>query len=225
MNKLVLSISLIGSIFSVAFADQTPAQDLKKIKCTFIIQAGQPQELRKVSTEKIFQGIANSCNQLGKVVSAKGSKDKQQETCNFIAALFQLVADASKKNSDGSKNKPSKEQEDKVKSDTTKNNDEKKEIHDETVSLILGLVNILNDEQSDEVLKGAPSLYLSMLRDLPDDKSRSSMIEQILNDEKESAGFLEEIVDFLNKVIFVSIPEITNNLLESLKNIFKPKSE
>ena len=158
-------------------------------------------ELRKVSPKTILQGVANSCSQMGKVAGAKDKKEKQQETCNLIASFFQLAAD--------------------VENEKEENSEDKKAITDQTINLVLGLLNIINDDPEDSTLRAESSVYLSMLKDLPTNEARSEIIEQILSNKDEAIQFLEEIVNKLKNVLFVSIPEMASNLLDYLKPHFK----
>lgn len=228
MKKLFLCISLLASFFSIALADEATEQDLKKIKCKIIIQASQPEELRKVSPDVILNGIANSCINLSKITGKHDKSEKQIATCNFIISCLQLISEIFKKKHKKPKNNNSEKPMNQKKSVLQEYNDEqnistddKKRLTNETILLTLGLISISNDDNANESLKSNPSVYFSMLKNLPDDKSRCEVIKQILNDEKEASAFLEDLAISLGKVIFVSIPEITTNLLESLKDIFK----
>jgi hypothetical protein len=225
MKKTILSVLSIASMISTAVANQSQPQDINQTKCEIIIQAEQSDEMRKISTSTILQGVATSCNQLGKLASAKGSEEKQKETCNFIASFFQLIADASKENEENHKNKRLNNSQKNENSATEAKKadgkaEEKKAVTDETIKLVLGLVDILNENESAESLRCSPSTYISMLRNLPDGDARTAVIGKILSDKNESATFLEEIIATLEGVLFVSIPEITTALLNSLKNIF-----
>ena len=157
------------------------------------------KDFRKVSPATILNGVANSCTQLGKVAGAKDKQEKQQETCNFIASFFQLAADAAKEHDESKK--------------------EKKEVTTQTVDLTLELIDII-EKDTENGLKSEPTLYLSMLKNIPNKELKREIIEQILNDENESASFLEEVVATLQKVFTQSIPALASDLLISLKNLF-----
>jgi len=205
MKKIFIFASICASLFPAILAEQILDQAIEK------------QECKKVSPSTVLQGIANSCNQLSKVAGANNKKEKQKETCGLIASFFQLAADTSKENEQSKKNKDqnSKNQPD------AQNVEEKKVITDEAIGLVLGLANIINsDEQTENMLRSESNVYLSLLKSLPNDESRREIIEQILNDKEESKGFLEEVINSFNKIVFVSIPEISNELLDRLKNIF-----
>ena len=204
MNRRIATILLWTILFGGALAEDVA--DTKK----------KAAELRKVSPKTILQGVANSCGQMGKVAGAKDKKEKQQETCNLIASFFQLAADVSKEKEEDKKNKNSR-----LDNDQKENAEDKKAITDQTVNLVLGLVDIINAEPENSELRAEPSVYLSMLKDLPTDEARSEIIEQILKNKDEAIQFLEEIINKLKNILFVSIPEMTSSLLDYLKPYFK----
>jgi hypothetical protein len=212
--KKILLAATIVSCFSAASAETIIFQENsgdQAVKFTIMVQAGNPrkQTLRKVSPATILNGVANSCTQLGKVAGAKDKQEKQQKTCNFIASFFQLAADAAKEHAESKKEKAEKQEP----------AQEKKGVTAQTVDLTLELIDIIEKDTENE-LKSEPTLYLSMLKNIPNKKTKREIIEQILSDEKEADSFLEEVVATLQKVFTQSIPSLANDLLISLKNLF-----
>lgn len=160
-------------------------------------------DIRKISLTTILNGIANSCAQLGKMACAKSKQEQQKEALNFAASVFQLAADVSQESKEKEAGK--KEENDAV---TAK-----------TIDVTLELVNILEND-TENTLKAEPTLYLFMLRNIPDQQAKRDFIQKILSDGKEAALFLEEIVAALQKVFMQTIPAIANDLLINLKNKF-----
>lgn len=177
-------------------------------------QVNNKTELRKFSPKTILQGIANSCSQAGKLAGAKDKKEKEQEACNLIASFFQLAADIEKEKSENKKNKKEEDKDDKTRSE------EKRVITDQTIKIVLGLVDIINAEPEQSVLRAEPGVYLSMLKDLPSDEAKAEIIEQILNDKNEAVQFLEEVINKLKNLLFVLIPGMTSDLFGYLKQYF-----